>query len=125
MLCLPGLFPCTWLELLIARLSKISPGCRYFWWGTGRVRRIELLADLGEERAGFCLCLRRVPQPRNWLALQRAWQRGLIQRGFVMYNGRHAFNVNRVVQVMPYFQVDALTLPLKYCRVPDSGTYSW
>jgi len=125
MLYLSSLFPGLWLEIVMAHLSRSCPEYRYFWWQTGRVRRIDLLAAGGTERIGICVCGGHVPQPRDLIPLDRAYEKRLIDRGCLLYPGRQAFAVSRVLQVLPLYGRDALTLPLKYCTVPHSGTYRW
>jgi hypothetical protein len=125
MLYVSNLFPGLWLEIVMAHLSRRCPAYRYFWWKTGRVRRIDLLAVGGEERIGVRVCGGHCPQTRDFIPLDRACEKRLIDRGCVLYSGRQAFRVSPVLQVLPLFGKDALTLPPKYSTVPLSGTYLW
>src|SRR5208283_3546377 len=37
-------------ESIIGRLAQAVPESRFFWWKTGRVRLVDLIIDLGNER---------------------------------------------------------------------------
>jgi hypothetical protein len=135
MLYAPSYFPGLCIEAIMARLSRIRAGCKFFWWKTGRVRQIDLLAKAGEERIGFCVSSHPLPRRKDWLPLKMAYQSYVIDRGFLLYPGNHPFVAARAVLALPihvflknideWIEGDALTLPLKYCTVPHSGTYRW
>jgi hypothetical protein len=129
MLYLADLFPGFWLEIIMANLTRRCSAYRYFWWKTGRVRRVDLLAVGGEERIGVCVCPRAVTQPRDVIPLDRALEHRIIDRGCLLHYGRSAFNISTrrggVLLALPLYGEDALTLPRKCATVPLSGTYPW
>jgi hypothetical protein len=99
----------------VRKLSGFNPGYKYFWWKTGRVRRTDLVAVGGTERIGVCICGGMCPQPRDIIPPHWAYEKRLIDRGCV----------SRVLQELPLYGKDALTLPPKYSTVPPSGTFTW
>jgi hypothetical protein len=72
-------------EQLIERLQAFLPDCRFFWWKTGRVRVLHLVAELPTERIGFCFSTSPVPRHRDWLPLAIALEQGVIHRGFLLH----------------------------------------
>jgi DNA-binding transcriptional ArsR family regulator len=102
------------LHAIVCRLSRILPECRFWWWKTGKVRKVDLLALSGELRLGFCLCLQALPRRKDWLPLLIACRRGLIERGFLLHEGNHAFVAAKGVQGLPtrafLLEIDKWTL---------------
>jgi hypothetical protein len=90
-----------WVEQLISRLLQIKPESRFFWWKTGRTRQVDLIADIGTERIGFCFLDSPLPRRRNWLALDIASWRDVIRRGFLLYAGTWSFTVASVIRILP------------------------
>ncbi len=102
LLFLPESFLGSCVEAVITTLTDVAPGSRFFWWKTGRVRQIPVLAETGQRRLGFCFCAFRVPQKRDWWPLRLACQRGLIQRGYLLHTGSRAFAVNPSIFGLPF-----------------------
>ena len=127
---LPSWFPGLWLEAIIARLVEINPGCQFFWWKTGRVRQIDLLAIVGKEKVGFCVSSHTLQRRKQWLPLRTAFQSYVIDRGFLLYPRGHPFSASHAVRAMPihvfmqdveyWILGDALTL----MRPGDKGASS-
>jgi hypothetical protein len=88
-------------EPVIRRIRQIVPGCRFFWWKTGRVRTIELIADLGNTRIGFCFDDTAFSKRRRWLPLEIAARRGVISRGYLIDTGTRAYFAAAHVHVLP------------------------
>jgi len=91
-----------WTESIIRRLKEIVPESRFFWWKSGRIRLVDLVADLGTERIGFCFVASPLPGRRDWLPLDIASRRGAINRGFMIHTGSWAAVAARVVQIVPF-----------------------
>jgi hypothetical protein len=89
------------IESIVDNLSRAVPKSSFYWWKTGRVRQIDLVADLGTERIGFNFLETPMTRRRDWLPLEIAFKRGVIQRGFLLYAGTRAFVVGRIVQALP------------------------
>jgi hypothetical protein len=89
-------------EDLIAVLQRIFPTCGFYWWKTGRVRTVHLIADLGTERVGFCLCSAVVPQRKDWFPLLLALSRRVIHRAFFLHSDTAAFVKERAVFCLPW-----------------------
>ncbi len=89
------------IELMISALSRLAPESSFSWWKTGRIRQIDLLVQMMQERIGFCFCSRQLPANRHWLPLARGFRNGVINRGYLLYQGSRAFIVTPAVQVVP------------------------
>ena len=76
--------------LVLEALRETTPGCRFYYWRTGRVRVIPLIADTGAERIGFCISRTPSPQRRQWLPLLIAQKRGEIDRAFLLFEDGYA-----------------------------------
>lgn len=76
---------------LLRALQDLRPDCRLHWWECTRARVVSLLADLGNERVGFCFSSAQRPQRRDWQPLALAINRGVIDRGFLLHAGDRAF----------------------------------
>jgi hypothetical protein len=85
-----------------SRMRQTWPEAGFFWWMTGRVRRIDLLAVAGEARIGFQFCAETLVRNQDWWPLRIAHRRGIITRGFLLYPGDRAFMVARAIQALPY-----------------------
>jgi predicted transcriptional regulator len=101
LLYLPDSFLGSCVETVMAKVSERVSESRFFWWKTGRVRQIHLLVEIVERRLGFCFCASGFPQNRDWLPLQIAWRRGLIQNGYLLHGGSGAFAVRPAIFCMP------------------------
>jgi hypothetical protein len=75
--------------MLLHALQALRPDCRFFWWAR-RTRVVDLVADLGSERVGFCICAAQRPKRRDCEPLALAMDRHLINRGFVLHAGDRA-----------------------------------
>jgi len=89
------------MESIIGKLCLIVPGSGFFWWKTGRTRQVDLIADVGSERIGFCFPASPLARRRDWLPLDIAARRGVIRRGFLLHTGTRAFVVASAVQALP------------------------
>jgi hypothetical protein len=85
-------------ELTMRRIRRLFPEARFSWWKTGRVRRVELIADIGTERIGFCFSP--FLRPRDWLPLIRAERQGVISRGYLLHLWDRALSVSSTVQAL-------------------------
>ena len=101
LLYLPQSFTGACVDAVITRMLEILPESRFFWWKTGRTRRIDLLAVTGREQIGFRFCSEPMVRNGDWWPLRIAYRRGLIQRGFLLYTGTQSFVVAAVVQGLP------------------------
>jgi hypothetical protein len=88
-------------EPFIRRILQIAPGCRFYWWKTGRVRTIELIADTGRARIGFCFDDTALSRRRKWLPLEIAARRGVISQGYLIDTGTRAYCAEAHVRVLP------------------------
>jgi len=89
------------IEAIITRLGEIFPESRFSWWKTGRVRQIDLVAEAGEERIGFCFAAAQATRNSAWLPLAMGCKRGLIHRGYLLHSGKRAFIIGRAVHALP------------------------
>ncbi len=89
------------VEAVIRSMERLGIELQFFWWKTGRVREIELLAVLPAERIGFRFVAKRLVRPRDWWPLRIAHRRGVIHRGFLLHEDDQAFVTARVVQALP------------------------
>ena len=62
---------------------------------------IDLIANTGQECIGFCIIRSKAPRRRDWLPLVLARQQGLINRGFLLYQGSQAFSAAQGVLALP------------------------
>ncbi len=93
---------CTCLiQCIIAGLAGTTRHVRFFQWETGRVKRIDLVACTAEEKIGFRLAADLFLRNRDVACLRRGIDRGLIDRGYLVYCGSHACITERVVIVLP------------------------
>ena len=84
---------------LLHALQATRPGCRFYWWKRTRTKVVDLIADLGRERIGFCCSIAPRPKHRDWQPLVLAIRHGVISRGFLLHPGNHAYRH----QFMPIF----------------------
>jgi hypothetical protein len=89
------------LELVSRILSDLDPGAKFFWWKTGRVRRIDLLAIAGGKRIGFCFSTSQLCPRREWYSLSIGCKQGVIQHGFLLHCGHRAFRLGRAILALP------------------------
>ena len=89
-----------WVRAIIERIRAINPDARFFWWKTGRVRRIGLVARFDGTSIGFQISENN-PNKRVWWPLFIAYRRGLIQRGFYLHNEDRAFRIRRHIFGLP------------------------
>ena len=97
----PASFRTFGLEAVSRALYGIDPDFQYYWWKTGRIRRIDLLAMGGDKKLGFCFFSSELCPRRQWLPLVIGRERGLIQRGFLLHGGNRAFGLSRSIQALP------------------------
>ena len=90
------------IQTVIARVAPILPEARFCWWRTGRVRRIDLVVETPTERVGFAFCALAEPFNREIWPLRIAHRRGVIQRGFLLHDGRRAFLGFAVLNGLPW-----------------------
>jgi hypothetical protein len=90
-----------WIDAIIKGMRQIGPDSRFFWWRTGRVRQIDLLAATGGRRIGFCISESGFLQNRGWWPLQIGDQSGLIHHGYFLYPGDRAFKIRQGVSGLP------------------------
>jgi len=76
---------------LLRALGDLFPDCRFYWWKHAQARVVDLVADLGDERIGFCFSSSERPRRRDWLSLGIAIRSRVIDRGFLLHAGDHAF----------------------------------
>jgi hypothetical protein len=89
------------IESIINCLQQIIPGSEYYWWKTGRVRQVDLLALVGEQQIGFCFSASQVCRNKDWRPLQIGYCRGLIHRGYLLSRGKRAFVIGEAVHALP------------------------
>jgi hypothetical protein len=90
-----------WREALIATLSASCPHCRFSWWKTGRVRQVDLLAEMGDLRIGFCFSRRRPARNRDRAPLVVARELGVIHQGYILHGGADACMAARGIPALP------------------------
>jgi hypothetical protein len=92
--------PASFRAACIEAVMSSLPGGRFACWTTGRVRRIDLVAEVAGQSVGFCFC--RLPwKNADWLSLAIGMKRGVIARGFLLHGGRRAYFVRRMVHALP------------------------
>jgi hypothetical protein len=101
LLYLPESFLGSCVEAVTARILEVAPESRFSWWKTGRVRKIDLLADIRPKRIGFCFCESWIPQNRNLLPLRIAQKLGVIHKGYLLHCGNRAFAAGPAVIGLP------------------------
>jgi hypothetical protein len=62
----------------------IDPAARFFWWKTGGIRRIDLLAIVQELRIGFSFCPSQLTRRKDRQPLAIGSDQGIIRRGFLL-----------------------------------------
>jgi hypothetical protein len=97
----PASFTSYWTETLIAKLRVVFPHSRFSWWKTGRIRQVDLLAEIGELRIGFCLCRHPPSGNRERAPLLIARERGVIHQGYVLHRGTDSYMAARGVPALP------------------------
>ena len=70
-------------------------------WGTGRMKRVDLVARVGSERIGFVFTDKVVPRNRHIAPLRLAAAGKVIDRGFLVHRGEHRFIAARIVIGLP------------------------
>ena len=90
-----------WTDVVMMRVQAVLPEARFYWWMTGRVRRIDLLVDTGMERIGFVFPRSDYLPNRVWRPLRLAYQQGVSHRGFVLYPGDRACVIAPVAHFLP------------------------
>jgi len=89
------------VEAVGTTLQLIDAEAQFFWWKTGRVRRIDLLATMQELRIGFCFSAPPLYRRKDWKPLLIGYDRGLIHRGFLLHGGSRAFGLGTALQALP------------------------
>ncbi len=84
------------IDAIIPEIIDWAPTTRFFWWKTGNVRQIDLIADTGDDRIGFCFSESRLPWNKHWWPLQIGCRFELISRGYFLYRGDRAFIKPRI-----------------------------
>ena len=82
-------------------LPSSAPPVRCFQWETGRIRRIDLVVSTAKETVGFRLTGDLFLHNRDVASLRLGIERGVIDRGYLVYCGSHACMTARVVIVLP------------------------
>jgi hypothetical protein len=88
-------------QCIIVGLSGTARHVRFFQWETGRVKRIDLVACTAAEKIGFRLTGDLFLRNQDVASLRLGIDRGLIDRGYLIYCGSHACLTERVVIVLP------------------------
>jgi hypothetical protein len=88
-------------QCIIVGLSATARHVRFFQWEAGRVKRIDLVACTAREKIGFRLTGDIFLRNQDVACLQRGIDRGVIDRGYLIYCGSHACFTERVVIVLP------------------------
>jgi hypothetical protein len=92
--------PASFRAACIEAVMSSMPGGRFACWTAGRVRRIDLVAEVAGQSVGFCFC--RLPwKNADWLSLSIGIRRGVINRGFLLHGCRRAYFVRRRVHALP------------------------
>ena len=97
-----GTFAGAWVSRVIERIRESRPDASFFWWRTGRVRRISLISQVGGRRIGFQFS-EDIIQNRTWWPLVIARHRGIIQRGYLLHAGTRAFSIRRDIYGLPLY----------------------
>ena len=93
--------PGCWIETITGKVSKAVPESQFYWWKTGRCRKVDFIAEMKGERIGFCFLDARIPQRKHWIALEKAEREAVIHRGFLIFQGEGAFITSTGVVVLP------------------------
>jgi len=101
---------------LLRSLRALRADCRFYWWAR-RTREVDLVVDLGDERVGFCFSSTERPVRRDWEPLALAIDREIIDRGFVLHAGDHAFRRPD----RPIFCIPRCT----FMRQPEDWVVTW
>ncbi len=88
-------------EAVIEKIQELFPESSFFWWKTGYVRRIDLLAVIGDRRIGFCFSDTISPLNRDWWPFRACFAQGLIHRAFLLYRGNRAFYLGPMASAVP------------------------
>jgi hypothetical protein len=88
-------------QCIIVSLAAIAPPIRCFQWEAGRVKRIDLVVSTSRETLGFRLTGDLFLHNRDVASLRLGIERGVIDRGYLIYCGSHACMTARVVIVLP------------------------
>ncbi len=88
-------------ERITTTFNAGASAVRYFQWETGRVKRIDLVASTSKESIGFKFMERPALRNRDWEPLRQDVTQGVVDRGFLIHCGAHAFIVARVVIALP------------------------
>jgi len=86
---------------LIEGIQRILPSSGLTSWRCGCARRVPVIADLGVERIGFCICESLFPRRKDWLPLLVAGRRGIIQRGFFLHTEEGASIKTSTIVALP------------------------
>jgi hypothetical protein len=120
LLYVPEAFLGSCVDAVIKELARLAPESRFFWWKTRRVRQIQLLAEVGQRRLGFCFCMSGMPQRKDRIPLQIAHRRGLIQKGYILHSGSDARFFRPALFQLPF--VDFLCKPACWINPWDPAT---
>ena len=94
-------YPGCHVDAIMKEILSFSPESRFSWWKTGRVRQIDLIAEVGQKRFGFCFSDFGIAQTADWMPLRLGYRRGVIHHGFLLYGGSHAFIMRREINCLP------------------------
>lgn len=97
------------LAILRASLTeRITAACtarahsnRWFQWEAGMVKRIDLVASTPRETVGFRFVEGQGLRNQDWAPLRLGFERGIVDRGFLVHCGSQAFVTARSVIVLP------------------------
>jgi len=97
-----GTFAGRWASRVMEGIRERHPDASFFWWKTGRVRRIGLISQIGGRRVGFQFS-EDVVQNKTWWPLVLARQRGVIQRGYLLHTQPRAFSIRKDIYGLPLY----------------------
>jgi hypothetical protein len=88
-------------QCIIVGLSCTARHVRFFQWETGRTKRVDLVACTAVEKVGFRLAGDLFLRNQDVACLRIGIDRGLIDRGYLVYCGSHACFAERRVIALP------------------------
>jgi len=78
-------------ECVLVVYASQAPSARCFQWQATRTKEIDLIVCTGDETIGFCFKEFLVPRYRDFAALRLGIKSKVIDRGFFVCFGAHAF----------------------------------
>jgi len=86
---------------LIEQISTTLGDRRCFQWEAGKVKRVDLVVADSRESVGFLFTGRAILRNRDIAPLRLAIERGVADRGFLVYRGAYACVAPRRILVLP------------------------